>query len=121
MLRTPLADVVLKVLRLGFGGPKAFLARALQPPRPESVDAALRDLVAVGAVAGGAPPEEVREASDDDDDEAPEQDGDLFSLGAGVRGLMMGDSSAQSRSRRRTNVFAAREPSKTDRARSRAP
>ncbi|KAH8064601.1 helicase [Aureococcus anophagefferens] len=98
MLRTPLADVVLKVLRLGFGGPKAFLARALQPPRPESVDAALRDLVAVGAVAGGAPPEEVREASDDDDDddEAPEQDGDLFSLGAGVQGLLMGDSSDDS-------------------------
>ncbi|KAH8052988.1 helicase [Aureococcus anophagefferens] len=97
MLRTPLADAVLKVLRLGFGGPKAFLARALQPPRPESVDAALRDLVAVGAVAGGAPPEEVREASDDDDDdEAPEQDGDLFSLGAGVQGLLMGDSSDDS-------------------------
>ena len=96
MLRTPLADVVLKVLRLGFGGPQAFLAGALQPPRPESVDAALRDLVAVGAVAGGAPPEEVREASDDDDDEAPEQDGDLFSLGAGVQGLLMGDSSDDS-------------------------
>ncbi|KAH8087733.1 helicase [Aureococcus anophagefferens] len=96
MLRTPLAAACSRCCGSA-GGPKAFLARALQPPRPESVDAALRDLVAVGAVAGGAPPEEVREASDDDDDdEAPEQDGDLFSLGAGVQGLLMGDSSDDS-------------------------
>ncbi|KAH8051929.1 hypothetical protein JL720_15045 [Aureococcus anophagefferens] len=39
---------------------------------------------------------EVREASDDDERRGAEQDGDLFSLGAGVQGLLMGDSSDDS-------------------------
>ena len=67
MLRTPLQDLVLQVLKLGLGGPRQFLGAAPQPPPTRAVDAALDALLAIGCVArvGG---EEVAADADESGD-----------------------------------------------------
>ena len=85
MLRTPLQDLVLQILKLRLGGPRAFLAAAPQPPSKPAVDAALNDLRAIGCVAREDEDVEVEvdaASSSDDDDENPHgNDGELFSFG----------------------------------------
>ncbi|CAN0052374.1 unnamed protein product, partial [Choristocarpus tenellus] len=44
MLRTPLEELVLQVLLLELGSPSEFLDKAVQPPPPKMLRAALRNL-----------------------------------------------------------------------------
>ena len=87
MLRTPLQDLVLQVLKLGLGGPREFLGAAPQPPPTRAVDAALDDLLAIGCVAR-VRGEEVADDDDEsssDDDENPHGDaGELFSFSSAM-------------------------------------
>ena len=87
MLRTPLQDLVLQVLKLGLGGPREFLGAAPQPPPTRAVDAALDDLLAIGCVArvGGEEVADDDDESSSDDDENPHgDDGELFSFSSAM-------------------------------------
>ena len=87
MLRTPLQDLVLQVLKLGLGGPRQFLGAAPQPPPTRAVDAALDDLLAIGCVArvGGEEVADDDDESSSDDDENPHgDDGELFSFSSAM-------------------------------------
>lgn len=50
MLRTPLDSLCLTILALGVGSPASFLQRAMEPPLPSEVEAAMARLTDLGAV-----------------------------------------------------------------------
>jgi len=56
MLRAPLEELLLNAAMLGVPSPAAFLARALQPPPRASVDAAMRNLLELQALAPASSP-----------------------------------------------------------------
>ena len=57
MLRAPLEELLLNAAMLGVASPAAFLSRALQPPPRASVDAAMRNLLELQALAPASPPQ----------------------------------------------------------------
>ena len=82
MLRTPLDNLVLQILRLGLGQPLPFLRAALQPPSDAAIDAAVNDLRQIGALSSEED-EHIAPDQDDSDDEPPERDDELFSMPEG--------------------------------------
>ncbi|KAJ1457574.1 P-loop containing nucleoside triphosphate hydrolase protein [Pelagophyceae sp. CCMP2097] len=94
ILRTPLDNLILQILRLGLGQPHVFLKSALQPPSASAIDASIDDLCAIGAVEreGAASLAVADDDEEEDEAESPyadeEEDEALFSLKqAGFGGL----------------------------------
>ena len=51
MARAPLDELLLQAALMGVAAPAAFLGRALQPPRAAAIEAAMRNLVELQALA----------------------------------------------------------------------
>jgi len=69
MLRTPLDELVLKILRLGLGQPRSFLRKAIEPPSAISIDNALQQLWAIGAICHSSDKDEEAYVDEDANDE----------------------------------------------------
>ena len=70
MLRVPLTGLILQLKLLGVeGGPRAFLKRALQPPGDDAVEAAIAELLDLGALE----PHEVSESPATEGDSSQQQ------------------------------------------------